>query len=115
MVLPARITAIINRHLYISDDVTIGNKAVYFQTNAKTVTPAADSLDIKLGNASTDSNTALKNASTNDKGWANPLAAFWVQRDGAANLTVGGLKLNADQQGNTLPVYVLTQKTERRW
>lgn len=101
----------INRYLYISDDVTIGNKAVYFETNSKIVTPADDSLDIKLGNASTDSNTALKNASTNDKDWANPLATFWVQRDGAANLTVGGLKLNADQQGNTLPVYVLTQKT----
>ena len=101
----------INRYLYISDDVTIGNKAVYFETNSKIVTPADDSLDIKLGNASTDSNTALKNASTNDKDWANPLATFWVQRDGAASLTVGGLKLNADQQRNTLPVYVLTQKT----
>ena len=92
----------INRYLYISDDVTIGNKAVYFETNSKIVTPADDSLDIKLGNASTDSNTALKNASTN-KGWANPLATFWVQRDGAASLTVGGL--NPDKN---LPVYVLT-------
>lgn len=96
----------INRYLYISDDATIGNKAVYFQANSKTVTPANDSLDIKLGNASTDSNTALKNASTNDKGWANPLAAFWVQRDGAAALTLGGLTLDSE-----LPVYVLTQKT----
>lgn len=96
----------INRYLYISDDVTIGNKAVYFETNSKIVTPADDSLDIKLGNASTDSNTALKNASTNDKGWENPLATFWVQRDGAAILTVGGL--NPDKN---LPVYVLTQKT----
>ena len=101
----------IDRYLYISGDMELGNNAVYFKNDAKTVTPADDSLDIKLGNASTDSNTALKNASTNDKGWANPLATFWVQRDGAANLTVGGLKLNADQQGNTLPVYVLTQKT----
>ena len=100
-----------NNYLAISNDITIGNKAIYFEKDTKTVTPADDSLDIKLGNASTDSNTALKNASTNDKGWANPLATFWVQRDGAANLTVGGLKLNADQQGNTLPVYVLTQKT----
>ena len=96
----------INRYLYISDDVTIGNKAIYFEKDTKTVTPAADSLDIKLGNASTDSNTALKNASTNDKDWANPLATFWVQRDGAASLTVGGLKPDKN-----LPVYVLTQKT----
>ena len=100
-----------NNYLAISNDATIGNKAIYFEKDTKTVTPAADSLDIKLGNASTDSNTALKNASTNDKDWANPLATFWVQRDGAASLTVGGLKLNADQQRNTLPVYVLTQKT----
>lgn len=100
-----------NNYLAISNDATIGNKAIYFEKDTKTVTPAADSLDIKLGNASTDSNTALKNASTNDNCWANPLATFWVQRDGAASLTVGGLKLNADQQGNTLPVYVLTQKT----
>lgn len=29
----------IDRYLYISNDATIGNKAVYFQTNTKTVTP----------------------------------------------------------------------------
>ena len=38
----------VNRCFYISDEATIGNKAVYFQTNSKTVTPAEDSLDIKL-------------------------------------------------------------------
>lgn len=93
-------------HVYISDRFDLESGFVTMTQNAKTVTPAADSLDIKLGNASTDSNTALKNASTNDKGWANPLAAFWVSRDGAASLTVGGL--NPDKN---LPVYVLTQKT----
>ena len=93
-------------HVYISDRFDLESGLVTMTQNAKTVTPAADSLDIKLGNASTDSNTALKNASTNDKGWANPLAAFWVSRDGAASLTVGGL--NPDKN---LPVYVLTQKT----
>ena len=95
-----------NHYLYISQNTELDNQNVYFQINSKTVTPADDSLDIKLGNASTDSNTALKNASTNDKCWANPLATFWVQRDGAAILTVGGL--NPDKN---LPVYVLTQKT----
>lgn len=95
----------INRYLYISDDATIGNKAVYFQANSKTVTPAADSLDIKLGNASPASVTALTTASI-DKGWKSPLAAFWVSRDGATSLTVGGL--NPDKN---LHVYVLTQKT----
>lgn len=93
-------------HVYISDHFDLESGLMTMTQDAKTVTPAADSLDIKLGNASTDSNTALKNASTNDKGWANPLAAFWVSRDGAASLTVGGL--NPDKN---LPVYVLTQKT----
>lgn len=97
----------IDRYLYISNDATIGNKAVYFQTNTKTVTPAADSLNIKLGNASTDSKAALKNAS-NGNGWSAPLATFWAQRDGGAELTVGGLTLDS-----ALPqiVYALVQET----
>ena len=92
----------IDRYLYISNDATIGNKAVYFQTNSKTVTPAEDSLDIKLGNASPASVTALTTAST-DKGWKSPLATFWAQRGSGAELTVDGLMVN-----NDLPVYVLT-------
>lgn len=92
----------INRYLYISDDVAIGNKAVYFQTNGKTVAPSSDSLNIKLGNASTASANALKTAA-NEKGWADPLATFWVQRKGAVELTVGGLS-----PADALPVYVLT-------
>lgn len=97
----------INRYLYISDDVTIGNKAVYFQANSKTVTPADDSLDIKLGNASTDSVTALSDKATAN-GWNAPLATFWTQRSGAAELTVGGLTLD-----DNLPqiVYALVQET----
>lgn len=97
----------IDRYLYISDDMTIGDKAVYFQADSKTITPAEDSLDLKLGNASsgnTGSVSALTAAAT-EKGWGNPLATFWAQRDGAAELTVGGLNLAAH------PVYVLTQKT----
>ena len=95
----------IDRYLYISDDMTIGNKAVYFQIDAKTVTPAADSLNIKLGNASADSKAALKTAS-NGNGWADPFATFWVQRNDGAELTVGGLTFD----GN-LPVYTLVQET----
>lgn len=95
----------IDRYLYISDDMTIGNKAVYFQIDAKTVTPAADSLNIKLGNASADSKAALKTAS-NGNGWADPFATFWVQRNDGAELTVGGLTFD----GN-LPVYALVQET----
>ena len=97
----------IDRYLYISNDATIGNKAVYFQTNSKTVTPAADSLDIKLGNASKESVTALS-GKADANGWNAPLATFWAQRDGAAELTVGGLTLDS-----ALPqiVYALVQET----
>lgn len=97
----------IDRYLYISNDATIGNKAVYFQTNTKTVTPAADSLDIKLGNASKESVTALS-GKANANGWSAPLATFWAQRDGTAELTVGGLTLDS-----ALPqiVYALVQET----
>lgn len=97
----------IDRYLYISNDATIGNKAVYFQTNSKTVTPAADSLDIKLGNASPTSVAALS-GKADANGWNAPLATFWAQRDGAAELTVGGLTLDS-----ALPqiVYALVQET----
>lgn len=94
-----------NNYLAISNDITIGNKAIYFEKDTKTVTPAEDSLDIKLGNASADSKAALKNAS-NGNGWADPLATFWAQRDDTAVLTVGGLTFN-----NALPVYALVQET----
>ncbi len=93
----------INRYLYISNDVTIGNKAVYFEADKKTVTPADDSLGIKLGNASSDSKTALATGS-NDKGWDNPLATFWMQRSQAATLTVGGLN---DKINSGFPVYAM--------
>lgn len=90
-----------DRYLYISRKAAVGDKAVYFQTDSKTVTPADSSLDIRLGNTSAANVTALTNAS-DSMGWNDPLATFWVQRDGAAKLTVGGLTLN------DLPVYVLS-------
>ena len=90
-----------DRYLYISREAAVGDKAVYFQTDSKTVTPADSSLDIRLGNTSAANVTALTNAS-NSMGWNAPLATLWVQRDGAAKLTVGGLTLN------DLPVYVLS-------
>ena len=90
-----------DRYLYISREAAVGDKAVYFQTGTKTITPADSSLDIRLGNTSAANVTALTNAS-DSMGWNDPLATFWVQRDGAAKLTVGGLILN------DLPVYALT-------
>ena len=90
-----------DRYLYISREAAVGDKAVYFQTGSKTVTPDDSSLDIRLGNTSAANVTALTDASRS-MGWNDPLTTLWVQRDGAAALTIGGLTLNA------LPVYVLT-------
>lgn len=90
-----------DRYLYISREAAVGDKAVYFQTGSKTVTPADSSLDIRLGNTSAANVTALTDASKS-MGWNDPLTTLWVQRDGAAALTIGGLTPNA------LPVYVLT-------
>lgn len=90
-----------DRYLYISREAAVGDQAVYFQTGSKTVTPDDSSLDIRLGNTSAANVTALTDAS-HSMGWNAPLATFWVQRDGAAKLTVGGLTLN------DLPVYVLS-------
>lgn len=90
-----------DRYLYISREAAVGDKAVYFQTGSKTVTPDDSSLDIRLGNTSTANVTALTDASKS-MGWNDPLTTLWVQRDGAAELTIGGLTVNA------LPVYVLS-------
>ena len=94
-----------NNYLAISNDITIGNKAIYFEKDTKTVTPAENSLDIKLGNASKESVTALS-GKADANGWNAPLATFWAQRDGAAELTVGELTFN-----KALPVYALVQET----
>lgn len=90
-----------DRYLYTSREAAVGDKAVYFQTGSKTVTPDDSSLDIRLGNTSAANVTALTDASKS-MGWNDPLTTLWVQRDGAAELTIGGLTVN------DLPVYVLS-------
>ena len=90
-----------DRYLYISREAAVGDQAVYFQTGSKTVTPDDSSLDIRLGNTSAANVTALTDASKS-MGWNDPLTTLWVQRDGAAELTIGGLTVN------DLPVYVLS-------
>ena len=90
-----------DRYLYISREAAVGDKAVYFQTGSKTVTPDDSSLNIRLGNTSAANVTALTDASKS-MGWNDPLTTLWVQRDGAAELTIGGLTVN------DLPVYVLS-------
>lgn len=94
-------------HVYISDRFDLESGLVTMTQDTKTVTPAEDSLDIKLGNASPTSVTALSDKATANS-WNAPLATFWAQRDGAAELTVGGLTLDS-----ALPqiVYALVQET----
>ena len=104
--LAANVSALPSKgHVYISDRFDLESGLVTMTQDTKTVTPAADSLDIKLGNASADSKAALKSAS-NGNGWADPFATFWVQRNDGAELTAGGLTFN-----NALPVYALVQET----
>ena len=90
-----------DRYLYISREAAVGDKAVYFQTGSKTVATDDSSLDIRLGNTSAANVTALTDASKS-MGWNDPLTTLWVQRDGAAELTIGGLTVN------DMPVYVLS-------
>ena len=92
-------------HVYISDRFDLESGLVDMVQDAKAVTPAADSLDIKLGNASADSIADLTAAATAN-GWSAPLAAFWAQRDDTAALTVDGLTPTS-----SLPVYGLVQET----
>lgn len=92
-------------HVYIADRFDLESGLVTMTQDAKTVTPAEDSLDIKLGNASPISVTALSDKSIAN-GWSAPLATFWAQRDGAAELTVDGLTPTS-----SLPVYGLVQET----
>ncbi len=58
-------------HIYISDRFDLESGLVDMVQDAKTVTPAADSLDIKLGNASADSVTALTDKAAAN-GWSTP-------------------------------------------
>ncbi|MBD8996906.1 MAG: hypothetical protein EGR26_10590 [Clostridiales bacterium] len=95
-----------DRYLYISREAAVGDKAVYFQTGSKTVTPDDSSFDIRLGNTSATNVTALTDASKS-MGWNDPLTTLWVQRDGAAELTIGGLTVN------DLPVYVLSLPVDK--
>lgn len=96
----------VERYFKVENAVDISDTDIRMMRDNKTIKLSDDSLNTKLGNASPDSNNALK-AGSAAKGWASPLATFWAQRDGAASMEIGGLKLNDE-----LPVYVLTQKTD---
>lgn len=84
-----------NGNIYISDQFNLLGGNVKMLKDNKTITPAPDSLNLKLGNASAESNTALKEIS-DSYGWSNLHATYWMQRDGAARRTVGGLTIDAE-------------------
>lgn len=82
----------ITRYLNISDKINLSDKNIYFVKDNKTLTPAPDRLNLKLGNASAKSNAVLT-AVSDSHDWTNPHATYWMQLDGAARKTVGGLSL----------------------
>lgn len=93
-----------NGHVYIAEGFNL--KTGYLTTRQdgnKIIAPSAESLDIKLSNASSDSVSALKTDAA-AKCWSEPLATFWMQRSQAATLTVGGLN---DKIISGLPVYAM--------
>lgn len=107
--LAANVSALPSKgHVYIADRFDLESGLVTMTQDAKTVTPAADSLDIKLGNASADSVTALSDKATANS-WNAPLATFWAQRGSGAELMIDGLTLDS-----ALPqiVYALVQETD---
>ncbi|MCL2324486.1 MAG: hypothetical protein FWC48_02795, partial [Actinomycetia bacterium] len=97
--------AFTNRNLLITDGVTLGNPAIYFDQDTKTLTPSATSFNLRLGNASPASVTALNSASAS-KSWGSALCTFWEQKTSPVVLDVGGVSFNA-----ALPVYAVMQQT----
>lgn len=84
-----------NGNIYISDQFNLLGGNVKMLKDNKTLTPAPDSLNLKLGNASAESDKALTDIS-DSYGWSNLHATYWMQRDGTARRTVGGLTLAAE-------------------
>ena len=96
----------ISRYLTISDDVTLSEESIYMQKGTYYIERPAEG--VKLGNASTNGEAALTNAST-AKGWSDSLlASFWAQADNSQTWVLSGLtKANVD-----LPVYALVMPTD---
>ena len=94
----------VNRYLTMSPDATIGESSIYMQKHDFYL----DRLnDVKLGNASSASETALATASS-AKGWNSTiLASLWLQSGDAEALTFRNVK-NINQ---ALPVYALVMET----
>ena len=99
-------SANIDRYLTISNEVTLSEESIYMQKGTYYIERPAEG--VKLGNASTNGETALKDASI-AKGWNNTLlASFWAQADNSQTWVLSGLtKTSAN-----LPVYALVMPTD---
>ena len=87
------------RYLQIGEGAVVGNEAVYFATNTKTV--KADAKDVRYGNAGKSAIAAMQTASAG-KGWGSKeLASFWMQHDAGVTFEVGSV----DGIASNLPVY----------
>ena len=95
----------ISRYLTISDDVTLSEESIYIQKRNYYIERPAEG--VKLGNASTNGDTALTNASI-AKGWSDTLiASFWAKTDNNQTWVLSGLTKTSDN----LPVYALVMPT----
>ena len=91
----------IDRYVSVSNEMILGDANIYMAKDQfDLVNPAKG---VKFGNASADSITALKKASTT-KGWGEPLAALWFQN--AEAVTTLTLK-NVQGIDENKPVYAL--------
>ena len=82
------VSANISRYLTISPEMTIGESSIYMQKYDFYLERVDD---VKLGNASSASESALTTAST-DRGWNNTLlAALWMQSDDAVTLNLSDI------------------------
>ena len=92
----------------VDSHFVLGNPDVYMQKYDFTLIDPQRGT--KLGNASTNGETALKEASI-AKGWSGTLiASFWAQADNNQTWVLSGLEKAADKE--KLPVYALVMPTD---
>lgn len=89
-----------DRYFKITNEVTLSDPAVYFETDSKTIEAEQTDLPIELGNASPDGITALTNAAK-DKSYSSVKATFWAQTEDDTAVTIGGLT-NLDAEKDIL-------------
>ena len=95
-----------NGYVRITEGFNLQTGCVTMRQDSKSVAPADGSRNIRIGNAG-DYSIRILTEDSAGKGWGEPRATFWTQRDGTAELELWGLKTD-----DTLPVYILTQETD---